>query len=389
MGTQKIKEGIYWVGVVDWNLRSFHGYATQSGTTYNAYLIIDEKITLIDNVKEAFTDEMIKNISSIVDVSKIDVIISNHSEADHSGSLRKLMSLAKNASVYASAPGVKILHGMYGDMDLIPVKTGDEISIGKRTLKFYQAPMVHWPDNMVTYSVEDKVLFSNDIFGQHFATSKIFDEDNDLDVVLYEAKKYYANIVLPYNTQAARAAEVILSLDIDTIATSHGVVWRKHIKDIVALYKKIIAGEKKNKAIIVYDTMWHSTEKIANAIAEGFIQNNIEVRLFNVSLSEPSDIMTEILEAKYLAIGSPTQNNQILPPIAAFLCYLESMNPRDLNYIAFGSYGWSGQSVGIIADHFEKLGYTEFVGQIKEVYVPTKERLLEITTKVSERINKD
>ncbi|MDD3383170.1 MAG: FprA family A-type flavoprotein [Bacilli bacterium] len=389
MGAQKIKEGIYWVGVIDWNLRSFHGYSTESGTTYNAYLIVDEKITLIDNVKEEFTNEMLKKISSIVDISKIDIIISNHSEADHSGSLKKIMEIAKNATVYASVSGVKILQAMYGSLDVIPVKTNDEISIGKRTLKFFQAPMVHWPDNMVTYVKEDKILFSNDIFGQHYATSKILDVDNELDVILYEAKKYYANIVLPYTLQASKIAEVILTLDFDMIATSHGVVWTKNIKDVVELYKRIIANEKKEKAVIVYDTMWHSTEKIAKAISEGFIKNNIEVKLFNINVTEASNILTEIIDAKYLGVGSPTQNNQMLPPIAAFLCYLESMHPKGLTYIAFGSYGWSGQSIGLVAEKLVNLGYKELLPQIKVTYVPNEELLQKITNQIVENTNKD
>ncbi|MGI6710532.1 MAG: FprA family A-type flavoprotein [Bacilli bacterium] len=389
MEAKKIKEGIYWVGVIDWNLRSFHGYSTDSGTTYNAYLIIDEKITLIDNVKEEFTDEMLKKISSIVDVSKIDIIISNHSEADHSGSLKQVMEIAKNATVYATGAGVKILQAMYGINDIIPVKTNDVISIGKRTLKFYQAPMVHWPDNMVVYSEKDKLLFSNDIFGQHYATSKILDVENDLSVLLYEAKKYYANIVLPYTFQASKIAEVILSMDFDMVATSHGVIWTKHIKDIVALYKKIIANEKKNKAIIVYDTMWESTFKIAKAICKGFMANDVEVRLYNVNETEASDIITEIIDAKYLAVGSPTQNNQMLPTIAGFLCYLESMHPKDLTCIAFGSYGWGGQSIGYIAEKLNKLGYQDLLPQIKINYVPTETILENITNQVIDKTNKD
>src|SRR5690554_4944347 len=205
MLAQKIKEGIYWVGAIDWGLRSFHGYATDKGSTYNAFLILDEKITLVDNVKAPFAKEMLARIASIIDPGKIDVIISNHGEPDHSGSLNEVLALAPKAKVYSSNPnGVKILKAIYGEMPIVPVKTNDTISIGKRTLKFIQTPMVHWPDNMVTYCPEDKILYSNDIFGQHYATSRLFDGDNDLETIIREAKKYYSNIVLPYTKQAKK-----------------------------------------------------------------------------------------------------------------------------------------------------------------------------------------
>lgn len=386
----KIKEDIYWVGVIDWGLRSFHGYDTARGSTYNAYLILDEKITLIDNVKEPFTDEMLARISSVIDPAKIEVIISNHGEPDHSGSLLKVLELAPNAKVYSAHPnGVKILEAQYGKgMPLVPVKSGDSISIGKRTLSFTHAPMVHWPDNMVTYVPEDKILFSNDIFGQHLASSERFDGEYDLSIALLEAKKYYANIVLPYTKQAARIAGVVEGLDIDMIATSHGLIWQEHIEDIVELYGQMTSSQKKDKAIVVYDTMWGSTQEMATQITETFTENGISVILFNINDTPASDIITELMDSKYLAVGSPTFNNNILPRIASFLTYLKGLAPIDLKYIAFGSYGWGGQSIDIIDKELESMKFERLVEPIRHNYRPDEDVLKTIKETINQALKK-
>lgn len=387
----KISEGIYWVGAIDWNLRLFHGYSTDKGTTYNAYLILDEKITLVDNVKEGFTDEMITRISSVIDPSKIDVIISNHGEPDHSGSITKVLELAPNAKVYSSAPnGVKILNAIYGDLPIVPVKTNDTLSIGKRTLKFIQAPMVHWPDNMVTYIPEDKILFSNDIFGQHYATSRIIDSGNDLATVIHEAKKYYANIVLPYTRQAHKISEALIDLDIEIIATSHGVIWKDNIPEIMALYDELVNSKKKDKAIVVYDSMWGNTEVMARAIMEAFMEKNIDVRLYNINETEDSDIITEVADAKYIAVGSSTLNNNMLPSIAGFLYYLKGLAPVDLKYIAFGSYGWGGQSIKQVADFLDALNYKPLIDPVRMLYNPQDEGLTKLKIDIFNALdNKD
>lgn len=373
----KLKENVYWVGAIDWDLRSFHGYTTDRGTTYNAYLILDEKITLIDNVKVGFTDEIVQRITSVIDPKKIEVIISNHGEPDHSGSLKHLLSLAPNAKVYSAAPqGVKILNEQYGsDLPIIGVKSGEEISIGKRTLKFVHAPMVHWPDNMVTYCPEDKILYSNDIFGQHLATSKRFDGDNDLDLCLNEAKKYYANIVLPYTKQASKINEVAKGLDIEIIANSHGVIWRDHVPEIMKLYQEMTTSSKTEKAVVVYDSMWGSTAKMAKAIAEGFDEAGVKVVVFNINDTPSSEIITEVMDSKYLAVGSPTFNNGILPDLAGFLCYLKGLTPIGLKTISFGSYGWGGQSIKIIQDELASLKFEELIPSQKVLYFPKKEDL--------------
>lgn len=376
MEATKIKDGVYWVGALDWDARSFHGYSTPHGITYNAYLIIDEKITLIDNVKAKFTEELLARISSIIDPSKIEVIISNHAEPDHSGSLPFLLKVAPKAKVYAAFPnGVKILNAHYGDLPIEGVKNGDTLSIGKRTLKFLHAPMVHWPDNMVTYSAEDKILFSNDIFGQHYVTSKRFDSEVDLDMTLREAKKYYANIVLPYTTQAHKISDVVKTLDFDVIASSHGVIWRDHIPEILQLYEELINVKKKEKALVVYDTMWGHTEIMAKTITEAFRKAGVEVVNVNINLTHDSDLITELVDCKYIAVGSPTLNNNMLPPIAAFLCYMKGLAPIGLKYLAFGSYGWGGQSIGLVAKEFEEMKLEALMPPVRIQYQPKPEDL--------------
>lgn len=383
----KIREGIYWVGAIDWGLRSFHGYATEKGSTYNAYLIFDDKITLIDNVKEKFTDEMLSRISSIVDPKKIEVIISNHGEPDHSGSLPALMQLAPHATIYSAQPnGVKILNAQYGSLPVIGVKSGEQISIGKRTLVFTHAPMVHWPDNMVTYIPEERILFSNDIFGQHFATSQLFDGEVDLNVALHEAKKYYANIVLPYTKQAQKIFSSVKTMNIEMIATSHGVIWRDHLPEIMRLYEDLTSEVKYNKAVVVYDTMWESTKKMAIAITEVFRDLEIPVELFNVNDTEHADLITSMMDSTYVAVGSPTLNNQMLPPMAAFLSYLKGLAPTNLKYIAFGSYGWGGQSITQVDDILASLHYQRLIDPVRQFYMPTKADLDQLKIAVRQAI---
>lgn len=389
MLAQKIRENIYWVGAIDWSLRNFHGYQTTRGSSYNAYLIIDEKITLIDNVKKKFTNEMLSRISSVINPKKIDIIISNHGEPDHSGSLLKMIELAPQAKIYSSSPnGVKILNLLYGDLPIIPVKNNETLSIGKRTLRFIHSPMVHWPDNMVTYLENEKILFSNDIFGQHLATSNRFDYEFDLSIALYEAKKYYANIVWPYSSQAFKIADKLKELKIEMIATSHGLIWEKHISDILNLYKSMISYEKKDKAVIVYDTMWGSTEVIAKTIAETFQNSNIMVTLYNVNDTHDSDIVSDIFDSKFLAVGSSTLNNNMLPTIASLLCYLKGLGPKDMKFISFGSYGWGGQSVELIDKELEEMHLERLISPIKIQYAPKEEQIKLIANDIYNAINK-
>ncbi len=315
------------------------------GITYNAYLIMDEKITLVDTTKKPFASELIERISQIVDPSKIEVLIANHVEMDHSGSIPAIMEFAPEAAIYACAPlGVNGLKAHYGDKyNYVGVKTGDTLNIGKRTLTFVQTPMVHWPDNMVTYSAYDKILFSNDAFGQHITTSKRFDSDNPYHLVMAQAKKYYANIVQPYSPQANKALQAVKELDIDIIAPSHGVIWKDHIQDILAAYDKWTTRQVEEKCVIVFDSMWHSTETMARAIASGVTAAGVEVHLYDLKENPQSDIMTQLLDSKYVFIGSPTLNSHMMPNVAGFMTYLKGLSPDNSNRhaVAFGSYGWA------------------------------------------------
>ena len=384
MNAVKIKDNIYWVGAIDWNLRSFHGYVTQKGSTYNAYLIIDEKITLIDTVKEPFKEEMIERIRSIVDPSKIDYIISNHVEPDHSGAIPEILKFAPNARLYTIAPsGAKGLTAYYGELkNYVPVKTGEELKLGKYSLKFISTPMVHWPDNMFCYLKEEKILFSNDSFGQHYASNERFDDQTSINDVYFEAEKYYANIVQPYSKQVNKAIDSTKDLDISLICPSHGIIWRKNIPEIVAMYKRMSANTRENRAVIVYDTMWHSTEKMARAIETAFLNKGIPVLLYNLQYTHESDIVAHLIGAKYLAVGSPTLNNNILPTVAAFLTYLTGLIGGTHDYIAFGSYGWGGQSIGIVEDYLQKMGLNQLIPPIKFNYLPRESDLTEITKTV-------
>lgn len=373
MKATEIKPGIYWVGGIDWNLRNFHGYLTQRGSTYNAYLIVDDKITLIDTVKHYLYDEMIERIKSIVDPSKIDIVVSNHVEMDHSGGLPKLLELAPNAVLYTSPNGEKGLRQHYEkDWNFEVVKSGDSISLGKRELKFVLTPMVHWPDNMVSYLPDEKILFSNDAFGQHIASSERFDDEYSLEIAIEEATKYYGNIVLPYGPQVKRAIEALSDLDVDIIAPSHGLIWRKHVDSILSKYTMWYKNEYLKKAVIVYDTMWGATEKMANALIELFENADFNLKVYSLQDAHISDIMTEIVEAEYVCVGSPTLNNQMLPTVGSFLTYLKGLAPKGRKGIAFGAYGWSGQSIPYVKDELEKAGF-EIKGVYKAKYVFDKQ----------------
>ncbi|MEA3495435.1 MAG: FprA family A-type flavoprotein [Bacteroidota bacterium] len=387
MKAKKIKENIYWVGAIDWDVRNFHGYLTQKGTTYNAYLIIDEKITLIDTVKSSFTNEMLARISNIIDPSKIDYIVSNHVEMDHSGALPKMMELAPNATIVTCPNGDKGLKAHYKqDWNFKIVKTGDKLLLGKKSLEFVLTPMVHWPDNMVAFMPEENILFSNDSFGQHYASSERFDDECQPDIVIEEAKKYYANIVLPYGKQVQKELEVASTLDIKMIAPSHGIIWRSNLDKIIPLYQKWSKNETKKKAIIVYDTMWHSTEIMADALMEVFEEKGFSILMRNLQVNHISDIMTEILDAEYICVGSPTLNSTMMPSVAGFLTYMSGLAPKNRKAISFGSYGWGGKTMNEINIFFEKSGF-DIIATEKIKYIPGNEELQGFKKLISDKIS--
>lgn len=385
MNKVELKPGIYYVGVVDWYLRNFHGYSIHKGTTYNAYLIVDEKIALIDTVKAPFAQELLERISEIIDPADIDYLISNHVEMDHSGSIPAVMEKAKKAVLITSAPnGLKGLKAHYGDhYSFKEVKAGDTLSLGKRTLSFVGTPMLHWPDNMVTYCPEEKILFSNDAFGQHFTSSKHFDDEVNLSQVMEDTKGYYANILMPFGTQAKKALEIVESLDIEMIAPSHGVIWRSHVKEVLEAYRGFAEGITEDTALVIFDSMWHSTERMAHSIAEGFDKRGTRVQLIDLKENELSDIITEVLTARYLVVGSPTLNNNMLPNVGALFTYLKGLQPKGKKGFAFGSYGWGGQSIGLVNQALEEIGVEIIMDPVKINYIPSKEQLNDLENRVS------
>jgi flavorubredoxin len=384
----KVKEGIHWIGAIDWDLRNFHGYSTKRGSTYNSYLIVDKKTVLVDTVKRHLFDEMKERAEKVTDLSGVDYVISSHTEMDHSGSLPEIMKLCPNATVVTSPNGEKALRKHYShDWKVKVVNTGDKLNIGKRNLSFVLMPMVHWPDSMATYVEEDKLLMPNDAFGQHIASMERFDHEIEWEILREEAAKYYANIVLPYGVQVKKALGALPGFDIDTIAPSHGIIWQKHIPDVLSLYSKWSGSETDSKAVIVYDTMWHSTEKMAGALTEAFYKNGVKVIPMSLTTNHISDIMTEILSAKYICVGSPTLNNGLLPTVASFLEYMKGLAPKGRIGLAFGSYGWGGQSVDRIEKIFKSCGF-ETLEKVKIQWVPSSDELNDITKRLEEELKK-
>ena len=373
------------MGGIDWDIRNFHGYLTQRGTTYNSYLIIDKKITLVDTVKHYLFEEMIDRIKEIINPSKIDYIISNHVEMDHSGSIQKLLNICPNAQVITSTRGEKGLRRHYKkEWNFKVVNSGDTLNIGKRTLNFVHIPMVHWPDSMVTYSPEDKLLLPNDAFGQHIASSERFDDEIDWGILKEEAAKYYANIVMPYGDQVAKALDTLSTLDINMIAPSHGIIWRSHIPEILKEYQKWATYETEDKALIVYDSMWGSTEKIAYVLRKGIENEGIHVTMRNLKTTHISTIITDVVSSKLIILGSPTLNNTMLPTMGGFLTYLKGLRPRKRIGFVFGSYGWGGQAVGEIEKKIKDLNWEMPFESINLNYIPDEQELLEVIKKGSE-----
>jgi anaerobic nitric oxide reductase flavorubredoxin len=378
MNKVSLADGINWVGVIDWNLRDFHGYVTRRGATYNAYLIQDEKTALVDTVKHTFSNELLRNICEIVDPAQIDYIIINHLEKDHSSSLPIIAKYAKNATIIASPRGKDAIIEHYGaDFCIETVKTGDELKLGKRTLRFIEAPMVHWPDSMFTYVVEDKILMPNDAFGQHFATSERFNDQVDEHVLMEEAKKYYANILMPLAPIITRKLEEVtkMGIPIDMIAPSHGLIWRSEPSKIIKTYLDWSADTSVNKVIIVYDTMWGSTEMMAHAITEGVVSQNVDVKLMKLRVADTTDIITEILDAKAIVVGSPTIHNGMFPTIGGFLTHITGLKPKGKLWSFFGSYGWGGGAVNNMIEMVKKAGFNIYEPNIQVKFVPDQEDL--------------
>lgn len=380
MAKLQILPDIYWVGAVDWDVRTFHGhtYSTRRGTTYNAYLIIDEKVTLVDGVYGPFAQEMLGRIQEIVPLERIDYIIANHVETDHSGAISEILKLAPKVKVFGTQ---KCKEGLekhyYGGWDFQVVKTGDKLKLGKRTLTFIEAAMIHWPDSMFTYCPEEALLMPNDAFGQHYATSERFDDEVEEAVLMEEAAKYYANILWPLSAIILKKIEEMqkLNIPIKMIATSHGIIWRKNPKKILDAYVSWAKNETKPKVVVVYETMWGATQKMARKIVEALTDAGISVKLYDIAVSDRTDVVTEMLGAKGFIFGSSTHDNDMLPTIGGFMEFFKGLRPKNRIACVFGSSGWAGGAVKEIEGVLKESGVAISQPALEVKYVPDENEL--------------
>ena len=362
---KQIKNNVSWVGKVDWELLRFHGddYSTHKGSTYNSYLIEEEKTVLIDTVWIPFAEEFIANLQKEIDLNKIDYIVVNHGEVDHSGSLPALMKLIPDKPIYCTANAVKSLKGQYHqDWNFHVIKTGDKLDLGNgKELIFVEMSMLHWPDSMASYLTGDNILFSNDAFGQHYATEKLFNDLVDQCELFYECIKYYANIITPFSAiLRKKLAEVLsLNLQIDIIATSHGVIWRDDPMQIVEKYAKWADDYQENQISIIYDTMWNGTKELAERIAEGIglADKDVTVKIFNLAKNDDNDVITEVFKSKTVVVGSPTVGNSVLHSVAGFMHMMKGLRFKNKKAAAFGCYGWSGEGTKFILDSMKSAGF--------------------------------
>jgi flavorubredoxin len=373
----ELKKGIYWVGAIDWNIRDFHGYSTPYGTTYNAYLILDDKNVLVDTVKAPFYLEMLGRISEIIGPSKIDVIVSNHVEMDHSGSLTQMVERVGRPTVITSERGQKGLTKHYDKLlKFKTVKSGEAFSIGHRTLTFVEAPMLHWPDSMFTYVKEDQLLLPNDAFGQHVASCQRF-EDEVGDEVMKHAAKYYANILWPLAPLILKKVDEVvkMGIPIDMIAPSHGLIWRKNPGRIIQAYVDWSQGKAGNKILVIYDTMWGSTEAMAKAILKGLIEEGAEAKLLHLRSNHRSDIVEAMLDSKGVLLGSPTLNNGMFPTMGDFLTYMKGLRPKGKVFGLFGSHGWGGGAIKEMKRVLDQEKFEIWEKELPVQFVPSAEEV--------------
>ena len=377
----QVKNNVKWVGKIDWELHKFHGdeYSTHRGSTYNSYLIQEEKTVLIDTVWAPFAKEFVAKLKKEIDLNKIDYVIANHAEIDHSGALPELMKEIPETPIICTHNGIKSLKGHYHkDWNFQPVKTGEELDIGNgKKLIFVEAPMLHWPDSMFEYLTVDNILFTNDAFGQHYATEFMFNDLVDQNELMEECLKYYANILTPFSKLVTKKIQQFLEfgLPLDMICTSHGVIWRKNPEQIVHKYLAWADAYQEDQISIIYDTMWGSTRKMAENIARGIRSGDPDtnVKLFNVDSRDKNDIITEIFKSKAILAGSPTINQGILTAMAAIIEEIRGLRFRNKKFAAFGSYGWSGESPDQIDDKLEKAGFERLLNPLKIEWNPDEE----------------
>ena len=372
-----IKNNVYWVGKIDWELRKFHGdeYSTHRGSTYNSYLIKEEKVALVETVWAPYSKEFVTNLANEIDLKKIDYVIANHAEIDHSGALPELMQHIPDIPIYCTKNGVKSLKGHYHqDWNFNVVKTGDRLSLGKKELIFVEAPMLHWPDTMFCYLTQDNILFSNDAFGQHYATEYMFNDLVDQSELFEECLKYYANILTPFSPLVVKKIKEVLSfnLPLDIICTSHGIIWRDKPEQIVEKYLEWANDYQENQITIIYDTMWNGTRVMAEKIAGGITDadKEVNVKLFNLAKSDKNDVITEIFKSKAILVGSPTINRGILVSVAGILEEIKGLKFKNKKAAAFGCYGWSGESVKIISGILDESGFDVIDEGLKVMWNP-------------------
>jgi flavorubredoxin len=381
MRAVELKKNVYWVGAVDWNLRDFHGYSTEKGTSYNAYLVKNEKTVLFDTVKVEFFDDLLTNIKSITDPEKIDYLVVNHAEMDHTGALPKILNIVKPEKLFCTARCKEFLIAQHHQEEwpFEIVKEGDSLNIGSKNIRFFDSKMLHWPESMVSYLEEDHILISNDIFGQHWATSERFDDEVDQGELYLQSAKYYANIFYPFSTVAKKFLAKLKEnkLKLDMLATDHGLIWRKDVSGILNSYENWSSHQSENKAVVVYATMWGSTRKMAEAVSRGISDENVSVKLLDLGINHRSDVITEILNAKAVVLGSSVLNNGILPVMADFLSYMKGLKPGKKMGAAFGSYGWADKGVKILNEMLEGMKFEIISDGVSAKYVPTDDKLKE------------
>lgn len=375
----EVAKNVYWVGHVDWDIRDFHGYHTDRGSSYNAYLVVEEKAVLVDTVKAPFAADLIASVKSILGARQLDFVICNHAEPDHSGSLDPILKEFHNAELVCNEKCRKALELHYDTegWKFKIISDGDELDLGSRKLSFIETPMVHWPESMFTFMQPDGILFSMDAFGQHYASEGRFDESEDLGVLLEEAKTYYANIVMLYGKPIAKVLDKASGLDIKLIAPSHGIMWKKHIDTIVNAYLDWVVCRPVAKVVVLYDTMWGSTKKMAQAIAEGVKEGGAQVRVLNVREDHITEVATEALDAAVLACGSATLNMSLMPQMAAALTYLRGLKPVGKMGRAFGSYGWGKGGPEEVHKYLEDMKCNMLGEPIRSQFVPREEMLEE------------
>lgn len=377
---KELKPGIYWVGATDWKVRYFHGYelSTHRGSTYNSYLIKDEKTVLIDTVWEPLTDRFLENLSEVIDIEAIDYIVMNHMEPDHSGALPAIMEYIPNATIIVSKKGEETIKRHYHkDWNLKIVSTGDKLNIGENELMFIEASMLHWPDSMFTYLTNENILFSNDAFGQHYASSDIFNDEADETEVAQEALKYYANILTPFSKLVAKKIEQLkgLNLPIDIIAPSHGVIWRKNPMEIVEKYYEWATTSPKTGVLIAYNSMWGATHKMAEFIGKGVGNAGVNYKIFNLSTADRNDVIAEIFKAKGILLGSSTVNNGVLTSLMPLIEDLMGLKFTNRVGASFGSYGWSGESPKLLREYLTKAKIKVIGEELKVKYMPDEGEL--------------